>query len=97
LGEGVPWIFLLLGCVIGLPECGLGVGWHLVYRSDLWGTGSGSLSYFIFEDSRELVDLSDFSLPDARVALSRCTTEEAIRNRNTPRNVLLLGCASPDR
>ena len=42
-------------------------------------------------------DLSVFSLPDVRVVLSRCTTEEAIRDRHTPWNVLLLGCASPDR
>jgi len=65
--------------------------------SDLWGTGGGFLLCFIFVDGREMVGLSDFGLPDARVELSRCTTDKAIWDWGPPSNVLLLGCASSDR
>ena len=53
--------------------------------------------YLFLVDSRELVDLSSFGLRGARAVLSRCTTDEAIWDWRTPWNVLLLGCASPDR
>ena len=81
----------------GLLECGLGWGCILAHSSDLWGTGGGFLLYFIFVDGRELVGQSDFGLPDARVELSRCTTDKAIWDWGPPSNVLLLGCASSDR
>jgi len=60
------------------------------------GPAHGSV-LFIFADSGDLVYLSDFGPPDARAVLSRCTPDEAIRDRRTPWNVLLLGCANPDR
>ena len=50
-----------------------------------------------FADSRELVNLSGFGLQGARVVLSRFTMDEAIWDWCTPWNLLLLGCAIPDR
>jgi len=50
LDEGAAWTFPLLGCVTGLPKCGLEWGCILVCGSDLRGTGGGFLLYFIFED-----------------------------------------------
>ena len=61
------------------------------------GFAHGCVCLFFLIDSRELVDLSSFGLRGARVVLSRCTTDEAIWDWRTPWNVLLLGCASPDR
>jgi len=78
LDEGAAWTFPLLGCVTGLPKCGLEWGCILVCGSDLRGTGGGFLLYFIFEDSCVLagppVPVAGYSQV-AQVVLSRCTAE----------------------
>lgn len=70
--------------------------WSVAWDWSLWGViwdRPVTVHCLLFHSSGP----SDFSLPVARVVLSRCTVDKTSWDWCTPRNVLLYSCSGPDR